>query len=115
MLTANLRAKTVAPRLTPADSDPDTVFLWRCTTSYSSSSSNSRQYLQTATLCNDTGCPQAFALSLEGPFVLVAAVPSVMQDPDAFRCVRVAHTLYPGNNGSIRSVWRVRLLWQEER
>jgi hypothetical protein len=82
VLSAALSAVVVvAPQLLP--SDPDS-FCWRVTTTHDPSTHAS--YLQTATLCNNTGCPQVFRLAVQGPFQLVAAVPSVVQDADAFRC-----------------------------
>lgn len=80
-LTAVLSVVAVTPQLTP--SDPD-CFRWRVTTTHDPSTHTS--YLQTATLCNSTGCPLVFRLAVEGAFELMAAVPSVEQDVDAFRC-----------------------------
>lgn len=80
-LSAALSAVVVAPQLLPADPDS---FCWRVTTTHDPSTHAS--YLQTATLCNATGCPQVFRLAVQGPFQLVAAVLSVVQDADAFRC-----------------------------
>lgn len=80
-LSAALSAVVVAPQLLPADPDS---FCWHVTTTHDPSTHAS--YLQTATLCNATGCPQVFRLAVQGPFQLVAAVPSVVQDADAFRC-----------------------------
>lgn len=88
MLTAALSAAAVAPQLSAADPD---LFSWCVTTTHDPSTHPS--YLQTATLCNHTGCPQVFRLAVEGPFQLVAAVPSVAQDGDAFRWVELLSNL----------------------
>lgn len=84
-LTAALSAVAVAPQLTA--SDPD-CFHWRVTTTHAPGTHANHQ--QTATLCNSTGCPLVFRLAVRGHFELVAAVPSVEQDYDAFRCVVLA-------------------------
>lgn len=79
-LTVNLSAQAAVPQLTPADPD---CFVWTCSCAVDPRTHAS--YLQVATLCNTTGCPLVFGLGVVGPFRLVAVVPSVDQDLDAFR------------------------------
>lgn len=79
-LTVNLSATAVAAQLTPDDPDCLNWTVWSTQDPASHAS-----YKHTVTLCNTAGCPLVFQLGTEGPFELVAAVPSVVQDPDAYR------------------------------
>ncbi|WIA14054.1 hypothetical protein OEZ85_002608 [Tetradesmus obliquus] len=91
-LQLSLSASTVPAQLTPED---PSCLQWTCCSTHAPGSHASFRHC--ITLVNTAGCPLAFQLRVEGPFVLAAAVPSVVQDPVAFSflllVVHAAHRL----------------------
>ncbi len=79
-LTVDLQAAAVAALLEP---DANTSLAWNCFSIHPPDTHPS--YRHTISLSNVLGCPLAFRLHTDGPFGLFSAIPSVVQDPDAFR------------------------------
>jgi hypothetical protein len=64
--------------------DPDSL-KWACWSIHDPAGHAS--YRQVVMLVNSSGCPLLCELATEGPFELLSVVPSVRQDPSAFRSV----------------------------
>ncbi|GFR52101.1 hypothetical protein Agub_g14614 [Astrephomene gubernaculifera] len=79
-LRVDLQAMSVPSRLEP---DGVEQLAWRVASIHQPLSHPS--FVRSVTLSNTQACPQVFSLGVEGPWDLLAATPSIPQDPVAYR------------------------------